>query len=166
FPGQQGGPFMQAIAAKAVALREAMQPEFRRCQARIVQNAQTLAQVLQERGLRLVTGGTDNHLVLVDVGVRRLTGREAANALEEAGIIVNKNPIPFDTRPTNITSGIRIGTPAITTRGMGPAEVEQIGEWIAEVLENLDRPSLRLRIREEVRDLCRQFPIYADYLEQ
>jgi glycine hydroxymethyltransferase len=158
FPGIQGGPLMHIIAAKAVALGEAQTPEFRAYQARIVENAARLAARLASRGFRIVSGGTDNHLFLMDVASRGTTGKAAERALEIAGITVNKNTIPFDPNPPLVASGIRIGTPAVTTRGMGPEAMDEIGDLIAEALaaaEDAAGP-----IRERVRALCRRFPLY------
>ena len=162
FPGTQGGPLMHVIAAKAVALKEAMTPEWKAYQRQVVANAQALADALMERGYRLVSGGTDNHLMLVDVQRSRgLTGKQAEQALDAAGITVNKNAIPFDPHPPTVASGIRIGTPAVTTRGMGPNEMVQIAGLIDEVLSHPDDEGRRERVRGEVRELCRRFPIYA-----
>jgi len=160
-PGIQGGPLMHVIAAKAVCFKEAMQPGFKEYQQHIVANCRVLAQELINGGLRLVTGGTDNHLVLVDVRPKRITGKEAEQALEKAGITVNKNTIPFDPNPPLITSGIRLGTPAITTRGMREAEMKQIAHWTSMVLNNPTDEALLHRIREDVRELCKRFPLYS-----
>ncbi|RLE07334.1 serine hydroxymethyltransferase [Candidatus Aerophobetes bacterium] len=162
FPGIQGGPFMHTIAAKAVCFKEASQPEFKEYQRRIISNAKTLARVLKEEGFRLVSDGTDNHLMIVDLSKNGITGREAATILEEAGIIVNKNNIPFDKTPPSVTSGIRLGTPAVTTRGMGSYEMELIGEWISRILHHPQDKNLREKIKEEVEELCEKFPIYKD----
>jgi len=162
FPGIQGGPFMHIIAAKAVCFKEASQPEFKEYQRRIISNAKTLARVLKEEGFRLVSDGTDNHLMIVDLSKNGITGREAATILEEAGIIVNKNNIPFDKTPPSVTSGIRLGTPAVTTRGMGSYEMELIGEWISRILHHPQDKNLREKIKEEVEELCEKFPIYKD----
>jgi glycine hydroxymethyltransferase len=164
FPGMQGGPLMHVIAAKAVALKEAAEPEYAAYQKRIVENAKALAKTLAEGGLRLVSGGTDNHLVLVDVRPKKLTGKAAEEALEEAGITANKNMIPGDPEKPMVTSGLRIGTPAITTRGMGPSEMEALGGLILEVLGRPEDAGLKQRVREEVRALCRRFPLYAHRL--
>ncbi|MEW6045385.1 MAG: serine hydroxymethyltransferase [Bacillota bacterium] len=165
FPGTQGGPLMHVIAAKAVALKEAMTPEFKEYQRRIVANASALADALMERGYRLVSGGTDNHLMLVDVQrSRNLTGKEAEALLDAAGITVNKNAIPFDPHPPTVASGIRIGTPAVTTRGMGSREMVQIAALIDEVLSHPHDEERHRRVLGEVGDLCRQFPIYAGRL--
>ena len=163
FPGTQGGPFMHLIAAKAVCFKEAMGPSFRDYQSRVISNCQTLAQVLLEEGFRLVTGGTDNHLILVDLQSKGITGKEAALILEEAGIVVNKNCIPFDLLPPTVTSGIRLGTPALTTRGMKEEEMKTIGRWISQILHNPEKISLREKIKKKVIELSRSFPIYEDF---
>ncbi len=162
FPGIQGGPLMHIIAAKAVCLLEAQQPEFREYQKQIVINARTLAETLAASGFRLVAGGTDNHLMLVDVYSRRVTGKQAQEALERAAITVNKNAIPFDTQPPMVASGIRIGTPAVTTRGMREAEMVQIGKWISEALNHLEDEAVLGRIRREVEALTQRFPLYEN----
>lgn len=160
FPGVQGGPLEHVIAAKAVAFGEALRPEFRAYQQAIVANAQVLAAELQGAGLRLTSGGTDNHLMMVDVaGSVGVTGRDASDALEEAGIACNKNQIPFDPRPPLVTSGIRLGTPAVTTRGFGAAEMRQVGQWIVRVLKHAQSEDVRHQVREETRALCRAFPL-------
>jgi glycine hydroxymethyltransferase len=158
FPGMQGGPLMHVIAAKAVAFGEALQPEFRDYATRIIANARCLAQELERLGFRLVSGGTDNHLILVDVVSRGLTGKVAEQALDAAGITVNKNMIPFDTRAPLDPSGIRIGTPALTTRGMREPEMRTIAAWIGEVLANPGDQSMQERVRGKVRELGQQFP--------
>jgi glycine hydroxymethyltransferase len=160
FPGIQGGPLMHTIAAKAVAFKEALSPSFRSYQEQIVKNARTLATVLQQDGYRLVSGGTDNHLMLVDLTVRGITGKDAELALDEAGITVNKNAIPFDTKGPQITSGIRIGTPAVTSRGMREEEMTAIGRLMTRVLGNLASEEVRREVRQEVRSLCERFPLY------
>jgi len=162
FPGIQAGPLMHVIAAKAIAFKEAMGEDFRQYQRQIVSNAKALAESLQERGVRLVSGGTDNHLMLCDLRPLTLTGRDAANLLEEAGIIVNKNCIPYDHQPPAIASGIRPGTPALTTRGMKEPEMRQIGEMMARVLRNPLDPEVRKQVRNEVLGLCGRFPVYDD----
>jgi len=159
FPGTQGGPHMHSIAAKAACFGEALKPEFAEYQRCIVENARTLAEELQRQGLRIVSGGTDNHLMLVDVGMRGVTGRDAQTALDAAGITVNKNTIPYDQRPPAVTSGLRIGTPAVTSRGMGPAEMRQIGGFICRVLDNLGDEGVTAAVREEVRELAGRFPV-------
>lgn len=163
FPGTQGGPLMHVILAKAVAFGEALKPEFKEYQAQVLKNTRIMAETLAEKGFRIVSGTTENHLFLVDLRSTELTGREAANLLEEAGIIVNKNLIPYDERKPTETSGIRLGAPAITTRGMKDAEARRIGEWIAEVLRHPQDGARRERIRNEVRELCRSFPIYRNW---
>jgi glycine hydroxymethyltransferase len=160
FPGIQGGPLMHVIAAKAVCFREALQPEFREYQRQIVANARVLAQTLADEGFRIVSGGTDNHLMLVDVFSRKVTGRQAEQNLERAAITVNKNAIPFDVNPPMTASGIRVGTPAVTTRGMKEPEMRQIGHWIAEVLRNLENGLVLERVRSEVVTLTDRFPLY------
>ena len=161
FPGQQGGPLVHIIAAKAVAFGEVLRPEFKSYAAQIVTNAQALASSLQEAGYRLVSGGTDNHLMLVDVFEKGILGSEAENALGKAGITVNKNAIPYDTNPPLKPSGIRIGTPALTTRGMREAEMRIIGSWIARALESRNDDAALERIRGEVAELANRFPLYA-----
>jgi glycine hydroxymethyltransferase len=162
FPGMQGGPLMHVIAAKAVAFGEALKPEFRAYAAQTVANARTLAHELAGQGFRIVSGGTDNHLLLVDVVSRGTSGKVAEAALDAAGITVNKNMIPFDTRQPLDPSGIRIGTPALTTRGMRETEMRAIAAWIGKVLAAPDDKSSQERIRREVMDLCRQFPAPAN----
>jgi glycine hydroxymethyltransferase len=162
FPGMQGGPLMHVIAAKAVAFGEALKPEFRQYAAQIVANAKVLAEELQQRGFRLVSGGTDNHLLLVDVTPRGLTGKVAEKALDNAGITVNKNLIPFDKRPPLDPSGLRIGTPALTTRGMKEAEMRQIAGWIDQALAEPENTAIHERIHVQVRDLCTHFPAPAE----
>ena len=165
FPGVQGGPLMHVIAAKAVALKEALAPGFKGYQQQIVANAKTLAATLIDEGLRLVSGGTDNHLMLVDVFARGITGKVAEAALEKAGITVNKNTIPFDTNSPMVASGIRIGTPALTTRGMKEPEMETIGRLIARALRAVENETELGAVRREVQRLCGRFPIYASRLE-
>jgi glycine hydroxymethyltransferase len=164
FPGVQGGPLVHIIAAKAVCLREALEPTFAAYQRRIVANAARLAEAIAAHGFRLVSGGTDNHLMLVDVFSKGLTGRDATAALGKAGITVNQNTIPFDRNPPLKASGIRIGTPAVTTRGMGEAEMGVIGELIARVLASPEDERVQTMVRAEVEALCRTFPLYADKL--
>jgi len=161
FPGQQGGPLMHIVAAKAVAFAEALRPEFRQYSAQTVANAQALAASLTGAGYRLVSGGTDNHLVLIDVFQKGILGSEAEVALGKAGITVNKNSIPWDTNPPLKPSGIRMGTPALTTRGMKEPEMRQIGAWIVNALESRNEDAALERIRSEVAELCNQFPLYA-----
>ncbi|HYK37693.1 serine hydroxymethyltransferase [Alloacidobacterium sp.] len=160
FPGQQGGPLVHIIAAKAVAFREALQPEFKHYAAQIVANARALAETLQTEGFRVVSGGTDTHLMLVDVFAKGMLGSEAETALGEAGITVNKNAIPYDTNPPLKPSGIRIGTPALTTRGMKEAEMRTIGKWITVALQERTNPQVLTRIRGQVLELAEQFPLY------
>ena len=159
FPGTSGGPHMHTIAAKAIALKEAATPEFAAYAAQIVANTKALAQGLQSEGLRLVSGGTDNHLVLVDVGVKGLTGKVAETALDAAGITANKNTIPYDEQRPTVTSGVRIGTPALTTRGMGEAEMADVAQLIGRVLDAVDDESVRAAVRSDVQDLASAFPI-------
>ncbi len=161
FPGIQGGPLMHIIAAKAVAFKEALSPEFKEYQHQIVKNARVLADKMQENGFRLVSGGTENHLFLIDLTPQDITGKEAEQALDWAGIIVNKNTIPFETRSPFITSGLRVGTPAVTTRGMKEKEMEQIAEWMTAVLKNVKNENKILKIREQVKKFCSRFPLYA-----
>ena len=162
FPGIQGGPLMHVIAAKAVCLKEALEPDFVEYQRRIVANAKRLATNLSAAGFRLVSGGTDNHLMLVDVFSKGLTGKVAEAALGKAGITVNKNAIPFDQNPPMVASGIRVGTPAITSRGMGETEMDTIAELIARALATPDDEAALRTIREEVEVLCRKFPLYPE----
>ena len=159
FPGTSGGPHMHTIAAKAVALREAATPEFAAYAAQIVANAKALAEGLQREGLRLVSGGTDNHLMLVDVGVKSLTGKAAETALDAAGITANKNTIPYDEQRPTVTSGVRIGTPALTTRGMREAEMAEVARLIGRVLDAIDDEAVRDAVRADVRELAAAFPI-------
>ena len=166
FPGSQGGPLMHIIAAKAVAFQEALTEEFRAYQKQIVLNAKAMAEALSSHGFRLVSGGTDNHLMLVDLSVKGLTGVEAQNGLERAGITVNKNGIPFDTKGPQITSGIRIGTPAVTTRGMKEPQMKTIAGLIAETLASLNDEAKLKDIRGQVQRLCDQFPLYRERLER
>jgi len=164
FPGMQGGPLMHVIAAKAVAFKEALTPEFREYQRQIVANAKALAEAMIGQGFRLVSGGTDTHVMLVDVGVKGLTGKAAETALDKAGLTVNKNAIPFDTKPPTITSGIRLGTPALTTRGMREAEMRTVAALIAEVLVDVEDAERQARVAGKVRELCSAFPLYAERL--
>jgi glycine hydroxymethyltransferase len=168
FPGLQGGPLMHVIAAKAVAFGEALRPEFKAYAAQVVKNAQALAAKLKQRGCDIVAGGTDTHLALIDLRPKGLTGKDADEALERAGITCNKNGVPFDPLPPTKTSGIRVGSPAGTTRGFGVAEFEAIGDMIADVLDGLVQsgpegaPLVEAAVRERVRALCQRFPIYQD----
>jgi glycine hydroxymethyltransferase len=164
FPGNQGGPLMHVIAAKAVAFAEAQRPEFGAYQRQIVANAKALADGLLRRGYRLCSGGTENHLMLIDLRGTEITGKAAEEALDRAGITVNKNAIPFDPRPPFVTSGIRIGTPAVTTRGMREAEMEQIAELMHRGIQALGDERGALRVRDDVRALCGRFPVFRQRL--
>ena len=166
FPGYQGGPLEHVVAAKAVAFGEALKPEFKTYIQQVVKNAQVLAEVLVAGGLRLVSGGTDNHLLLVDVTPLGLTGASAEAALEAAGVTCNKNAIPFDTKPPAVTSGIRLGTPALTTRGLKDAEMKAVGEMILEVFKNPEDATHLARIRARVLELTQQFPLYTERFAQ
>jgi glycine hydroxymethyltransferase len=159
FPGIQGGPLMHVIAAKGVAFGEALKPEFKTYAAQIVKNAKVLAETLMQKGFDLVTGGTDNHLMLVDLSKKTITGKDAEQSLDRAGITVNKNTVPNETRSPFVTSGVRIGTPALTTRGMRENEMKIIGGWISEVLNSPEEATTN-RIRSQVRELCQSFKIY------
>ncbi|MGD0512824.1 MAG: serine hydroxymethyltransferase [Terriglobales bacterium] len=162
FPGMQGGPLVHIIAAKAVCFREAMQPDFRDYARQVVANAKVLAETLAAEGFRIISGGTDTHLMLVDVFSKGMLGSEAEKALDQAGITVNKNAIPFDTNPPLKPSGIRIGTPSLTTRGMKEAEMRQVGRWISEALHNRTDAATLEKIRKQVLELANTFPLYAD----
>ena len=162
FPGMQGGPLMHIIAAKAICFKEAMQPEFRDYAKQVVTNASVLAESLAAEGFRIISGGTDTHLMLVDVFSKGMFGSEAEKALGEAGITVNKNAIPFDTNPPLKPSGIRIGTPALTTRGMKEPEMRQVGRWVAEALQHRTDSLVLNKIRKQVLELCESFPLYAE----
>ena len=159
FPFSQGGPFMHVIAAKAVCFLEASRPEFAEYQARIVENAQAIAQGLAEQGLRIVSGGTDNHLLLVDLNPIGLTGRQAEEALESVGIVANKNTIPYDTRPPRVTSGLRIGSPAITSRGFGVEDAKSVASLIVQLLTNLEDEGVRSQVKDAVLELTSRFPV-------
>ncbi|GGH01533.1 serine hydroxymethyltransferase [Silvibacterium dinghuense] len=161
FPGQQGGPLVHIMAAKAVAFREALQPDFKEYAKQVVANAKVLAATLQSEGLRIISGGTDTHLMLVDVFEKGILGSEAEAALGAAGITVNKNAIPYDTNPPLKPSGIRIGTPALTTRGMKEAEMQTIGKWIVAALEGRNNPDALKKIQGQVAELAEQFPLYG-----
>ena len=161
FPGTQGGPLMHTIAAKAVCLKEAMQPEFREYQKQVVANAKALAEGMARRGFRIVSGGTDNHLFLVDLHSRGLTGKDAQASLDRATITVNKNAIPFDPTPPMTAGGIRLGSPAVTTRGMREAEMEQIAGWICDVLARVGDAATEQRVRGEVAELTSHYPLYV-----
>ena len=158
FPGMQGGPLMHVIAAKAVSFKEAMQPEFVNYQRAVVANAKTLAAELNQNGLRIVSGGTENHLVLVDLGATGITGKQAEEALENAGIAVNRNAIPFDLRPPQQASGIRLGTPAVTSRGFGTEEIKRVAAMIIQVLNSVGNAKVASQVRQEVRAICQRFP--------
>jgi glycine hydroxymethyltransferase len=164
FPGVQGGPLMHVIAAKAVAFKEALAPEFKTYQAQIVANAKALAATLAGEGWRLVSGGTDNHLMLVDVFAKGITGKAAEAALDRAGITVNKNTIPFDANSPMVASGIRIGTPALTTRGMKESDMELIGRLISRALHGVENETELLGVKRDVQKLCERFPLYAERL--
>ena len=160
FPGMQGGPLMHVIAAKAVAFQEALLPEFKEYQKQIIKNAQAMADELKNQGFRIVSGGTDNHLMLVDLTAKGVTGKDAQEALDRAAITVNKNGIPFDTQGPQVTSGIRIGTPAVTTRGMKEGEMRLIASYIADVIKNINNEQNIQAVAEKVKTLCAQFPLY------
>ncbi|MEO8218946.1 MAG: serine hydroxymethyltransferase, partial [Acidobacteriota bacterium] len=160
FPGVQGGPLVHIIAAKAVAFREALTPEFKLYQQQIVKNARVLASTVADAGFRIVSGGTDNHLFSTDVFSKGITGKDGEKMLEEANITVNKNTIPFDQNKPMVASGLRIGTPAVTTRGMMEPEMKKIGGLIARVLDARGEASTIESVRTEVRALCREFPVY------
>jgi glycine hydroxymethyltransferase len=162
FPGMQGGPLVHIIAAKAVCFREAMQPDFRDYARQVVANAKVLAETLAAEGFRIISGGTDTHLMLVDVFAKGMLGSEAEKALDQAGITVNKNAIPFDTNPPMKPSGIRIGTPALTTRGMKDTEMRQIGRWISEALHNRTDNTVLGKIRKSVLEMADTFPLYPE----
>ncbi len=164
FPGIQGGPLMHVIAAKAVAFKEALAPEFKDYARQVVKNAQSLAEGLRQRGYNLVSGGTDNHLMLVDLSGTEITGKVAEETLEKAGITVNKNAVPFDTRSPFVTSGIRIGTPATTSRGLKEPEMGKVAGWIERALNNIENEAELAAIRGEVKELCKSFPLYAHRL--
>jgi glycine hydroxymethyltransferase len=161
-PGVQGGPLMHVIAAKAVAFKEALTPEWRRYQGQVIQNARALADALMARGYRLVSGGTDTHLMLVDLSSRNITGKDAQEALDRAWITVNKNTVPFETKSPMVTSGVRLGTPAVTTRGMREPEMVQIAALIDQVLANLGSTAVEARVRGEVQELTNRFPLYPE----
>ncbi|HZI11246.1 MAG TPA: serine hydroxymethyltransferase, partial [Myxococcus sp.] len=165
FPGIQGGPLMHVIAGKAVAFREALSPEFKAYQRQIVANAKALAEALQKAGLRLCSGGTDNHLMLVDLRPKNLTGKVAEVVLDQAGITVNKNMIPFDPEKPMTTSGVRVGTPSLTTRGMREAEMAVVGRLIGEALDHAQDEAGLKRIRGQVKELSQGFPLYASRLK-
>ena len=161
FPGTQGGPLMHIIAAKAIALKEALEPEFKDYQAKVIENAKTMASVLMERGYPIVSGGTENHLMLVSLIEKGITGKDADAALGRAFITVNKNSVPNDPQSPFVTSGLRLGTPAITTRGFGVAETRQMTGWIADILDDIENEETIERVRDQVRKLCARFPVYG-----
>ncbi|MEK9172511.1 MAG: serine hydroxymethyltransferase, partial [Nitrospirota bacterium] len=163
FPGLQGGPLMHVIAAKAVALKEALAPGFKTYQKQVLANAIALANGLQKRGFRIVSGGTDTHLMLVDVTSKGITGKEAEVALDEAGITVNKNAIPYDEKPPAVASGIRLGTPIVSTRGMREKEMDEIADAIDNVLSHPTDPTVRKQVRSRMRTLCGKFPVFEEY---
>lgn len=160
FPGIQGGPLMHVIAGKAVALKEALDPSFKNYQIQVVKNSKALAKKLQEYGFDLFSGGTDNHLMLINLNNKGVTGKQAEEALDKAGITVNKNGIPFDTQPPTVTGGLRVGTAALTTRGMKETEMELIAGWMNSIVSDIDNADLQQKIRGEVKALCEKFPIY------
>ena len=161
FPGTQGGPLVHTIAAKAVCLKEAMEPSFKEYQKQVALNAKAMAAAIAKRGFRIVTGGTDNHLFLVEVHSRGITGTDAEKALDRAGITVNKNSIPFDPLPPMKGGGMRLGSPSVTTRGLREPEMEQVGNWVADVLEHVGDAAVEQRVRKQVAELAARFPIYA-----
>ncbi len=161
FPGIQGGPLMHVIAAKAVALKEALQPEFKTYQAQVIENARAMAAVMMDRGYKIVSGGTDNHLFLVDLIDKGITGKAADAALGLANITVNKNAVPNDPQKPFVTSGLRIGTPAVTTRGLGISEVSQVANWICDIIDNIENLDLQTQIKKEVLAMCANFPVYG-----
>lgn len=160
FPGIQGGPLVHVIAAKAVALKEALSPGFKDYQAKVIQNAKKLAEELVGRGFKIISGGTDNHMMLVDLTNKDITGKDAESALGQARITVNKNVIPYDERSPAVTSGIRLGTPCVTTRGMGGAEMTEIADMISSIIENNNDPETITRLMQKAQSLCVKFPIY------
>lgn len=162
FPGMQGGPLMHVIAAKAVALKEALQPDFVDYQKQVVKNAKALAKALQQKGFKIVSGGTENHLFLIDLIEKEYTGKDADAALDQANITVNKNSVPNDPRSPFVTSGLRVGTPAVTTRGFKEPQMEQLATWIAAVLENIQDTKIQEKVRAEVIALCKEFPVYEN----
>jgi glycine hydroxymethyltransferase len=161
FPGTQGGPLMHVIAAKAVAFQEALQPDFKAYQQQVLANAHAMAGAFQRRGYRIVSGGTDNHLFLLDLADKSMNGKEADAALGQAHITVNKNAVPNDPRPPTVTSGIRIGSPASTTRGFKEAEMTQVAGWIADIIDASGAAAVIERVRGEVAALCKRFPVYG-----
>jgi len=162
FPAYQGGPLMHVIAAKAIAFKEAMEPEFKAYAEQVIKNAKTMVQVFLQRGVKVVSGGTDNHLFLIDLVAKGLTGKELDAALGRARITVNKNAVPNDPQPPFVTSGIRVGSPAVTTRGFKQVECAQVAAWICEIIENIKSDAVIARIKGEVAELCRRFPVYGN----
>jgi glycine hydroxymethyltransferase len=160
FPGSQGGPLMHVIAAKAVAFKEALQPDFKQYQQQVVKNAKAMAKVMMDRGYNIVSGGTDNHLFLVDLINKGITGKDADAALGQSNITVNKNSVPNDPQSPFVTSGLRIGTPAVTTRGFNEPEVIQVAGWICDVLDDINNESTRQQVKQQVLDICNRFPVY------
>lgn len=161
FPGQQGGPLMHVIAGKAVAFKEALEPSFKVYQQQVIANAKAMVEVMLQKGYKVVSGGTDNHLFLIDMIAKNITGKEAEETLEKANITLNKNMLPNDPRSPFVTSGLRIGTPAMTTRGLKEKEVKQVAHWVCDVLENLKDPATIEKVRKQVMALCGQFPVYS-----
>lgn len=161
FPGTQGGPLMHVIAAKAVSFKEALEPEFKQYQQQVVKNAQCLAAFMQKRGFKIVSGSTENHVFLVDLIDKGMTGKEADEALGFANITVNKNAVPNDPRSPFVTSGLRLGTPAVTTRGFKEKEIERLGGWICDILDNIHDEAKKVKIKQEVKELCLKFPVYG-----
>ena len=161
FPGMQGGPLMHVIAAKAAAFKEALSPEFKEYQQRIIDNARTLAETLQERGFTIISGGTDNHLMLVDVRPQNLTGKVAEHLLDDIGVTANKNAIPFDPTSPFVTSGIRLGTAALSSRGFNAEDMKEVGNIIADALNNPDNEEIKDALRARVAALCKKYPLYA-----
>jgi len=162
FPGTQGGPLMHVIAAKAVAFKEAMEPAFREYQQQVLRNSRTMAEVMMQRGYKVVSGRTDDHLFLVDFIDRGITGKAADAALGAANITVNKNAVPNDPQSPFVTSGIRIGTPAITTRGFREGEARELAGWMCDILDDMDNPGVIEAVRKKVLSLCKRFPVYGD----
>jgi glycine hydroxymethyltransferase len=162
FPGTQGGPLMHVIAAKAVAFQEALQPEFRDYQVQVLANARAMAGAFQRRGYRVVSGGTDNHLFLLDLSDKAMTGKDADAALGRAHITVNKNAVPNDPRPPTVTSGLRLGTPASTTRGFREPEITQVAGWIADIIDSSGAEAVITEVRGAVADLCSRYPVYRN----
>jgi glycine hydroxymethyltransferase len=162
FPGMQGGPLMHVIAAKAVSFKLALEPSFKEYQKQIIANAKAMADALTGCGFDLVSGGTDNHMMLVDLRNKKLTGKDMEHALNEAGLTVNKNSVPFDTEKPTVTSGIRIGTPAVTTRGFKEQEMKRVAAWIDRISKDVGNESLRGAIKAEVKELCSRYPLYPD----